>query len=698
MIPPRPLRTELRRNISLPDLKASMASGRNGASSSASSSSSSSSSSMSVSVSRGTSLPLRQRVYPYHFMPLDESDQGTNSTSTASHPTPLSNPRSRSISHDSASLPVIRTGSVRKQSGLSHSQTFYNDADASSTSTTTFATYHKTHAPPAYQDHPSIDAALHTHSHSLSGRTTPSSSFNHSHSLGHHRTQSHNVQYDNHHNDHLQHHHHQQRTRRLTRHRAFSQESLPGYIDTRPFIIPEPNKDLPPTPPGSASPVSPRSTNLISQVISPFSPTASSSLKRQDSIGVIPQDASRSMDQKTLQKVIDQAAISSRVYKVMDQDQIDSLRKEQEEVQHFIESLNVSLHIETRMRDASHSLIRLHESSSNMDAVKAATEQLNSTTRTMDQIVQKIQQSMWRLMAIQKMLLQHEGAVLNVGMRKRDSENRDLSRAVRHLEEAHDQEKKEKLHWKERHAKLKVQSILLQESPRNPILESDSSMKQGKQGNAEAYIKELQDEIVQSEEREIALEKKLQAVSNWVDDMSLAVDLRSPSNLKSAQHASASASATASALSSNKDSLQQRLQQLQFQVESEFKRLDARVEDWKSLAEAADLAEEDVPKRHNLSKVQTSNVSTYSNDHRLLSQHSDSELLTYEKEFHSEKSSLQSALDDALLKLEQKIFGEPSLSSRPTSSSTIASSIASSITSSSSSSILFLEPVDDEDV
>lgn len=117
-------------------------------------------------------------------------------------------------------------------------------------------------------------------------------------------------------------------------------------------------------------------------------------------------------------------------------------------MQQFVEAMNVALHVESRMRDASHSLIRLHESTANMSAVKAATSQLNTTTRKMDQIVQRTQQAMWRLLAIQRLLYQHEGAVLNAGLRRLDGENRELSRSVMQLEAARGQEKEEKLKWK----------------------------------------------------------------------------------------------------------------------------------------------------------------------------------------------------------------------------------------------------------
>ncbi|KAF9217586.1 hypothetical protein BGZ59_002697 [Podila verticillata] len=594
LAPPRPLKTELRRNISMPDLKASFDADKNN-----------------TTVTRGTSLPLRQRVYPYHFIPQETDEHSQNSR--------------RQYDNNDWSTP-LRHCSVKKRSGLSQ--------------TTTHAPTLTMISAPVHV--PSIDATL---NHNSDGTTpshpvrvaSPPPSFNPNEIL------------PSHHLEHLQH-HQQQRTRRLARHRAFSQESLPGHIDTRLFAVPGLEKELPPTPPGSASPISP----LLSQLshVVPFSSGAS--LKRSDSVGIIPQDASRSMDQKTLQKVITQASVSSRVYKVMEQEQVDDLRKEQDEIQHFIEALNVSLHIETRMRDASHSLIRLHENNSNLSAVRAATAQLNTTTRKMDQIVQKIQHSMWRLLAIQKMLLQHEGAVLNVGMRRLDNENRELSRNVRHLEEAHGHEKEERVYWKNRHSKLKVQSILFQELPKNVTTNDNLALEKAKE--TEAYIKELQDEIARRAENEANLEKRLQAVCNWADDFSLAVDVRSPTKLTPTPKESSSS-----------ECLQERLQRLQTDVEGEFKRLITRVDDWKSIVEAAELTEE-VMKNGRPSASSRYSLLDIANLHRLSLNSGSSE--SREDTVPREGSPLQMILDESLIELERQIFSERSTSSRPSSSTT----------------------------
>ncbi|KAG0088629.1 Ribosomal protein S6 kinase alpha-5 [Podila epicladia] len=280
----------------------------------------------------------------------------------------------------------------------------------------------------------------------------------------------------------------------------------------------------------------------------------------------------------------------------------------------------------------------------------------------MDQIVQKIQHSMWRLLAIQKMLLQHEGAVLNVGMRRLDNDNRDLSRTVRHLEEAHSNEKEERVYWKNRHSKLKVQSILFQELPKDAATNDNSALEKAKE--TEAYIKELQDEIAKRSENEANLEKRLQAVCNWAEDFSVAVDIRSPTKRICTPKENPSSYL-----------LQDRLKQLRSNIEGEFKRLDTRIDDWKSVVEAAELAEHETMKngRPSLSSPRYS-LRDIADHHRL----SPSSLLESGKgeSVPREGSPLQMILDESLIELERQIFSERSASRRPSSTSTTSSTIS----------------------
>ncbi|KAG0329320.1 hypothetical protein BGZ99_002601 [Dissophora globulifera] len=197
----------------------------------------------------------------------------------------------------------------------------------------------------------------------------------------------------------------------------------------------------------------------------PVIPSPDESLRKNGNLGILPQDVLRTLDAQTIQKVITQAVIASRMYKALTLEEVETLKKEQEDLQKYVVALNVSLTIETRMREASHSLIRLHESNTNIDAVKAATSQLNATTRKMDQIVEKSKQSTERLLVVQRLLLQHEGAVLNAGMRRLDGENRELSRTVLELEKARDLEKEEKLRWRKEHSQLRIRSMIFPNPP-----------------------------------------------------------------------------------------------------------------------------------------------------------------------------------------------------------------------------------------
>ncbi|KAF9965074.1 hypothetical protein BGZ70_005454 [Mortierella alpina] len=375
----------------------------------------------------------------------------------------------------------------------------------------------------------------------------------------------------------------QLRGRFLTRHLVLSDESLSEYPETE-GSSPR-TKDLPPTPPGP--PLAFQQTlrsrcrfesNDPDPLPVPVLPIASEMLRKKENCGIIPQDLLKSMDPKDVQKAVSASVIASRVYKVLSPDQLDTLRKEQEDLQQFVEAMNVALHVESRMRDASHSLIRLHESTANMSAVKAATSQLNTTTRKMDQIVQRTQQAMWRLLAIQRLLHQHEGAILNAGLRRLDGENRELSRSVMQLEAARGQEKEEKLKWKKEHNRLKVESILLTGTA-TIIEESEPDLQQiqqqqqqhAKLESMESYAKELNDHIVQKDEELAELKVQLGSARAWADDFYAAIQARKQAEQDQEEEG---AGDLVPSLMNDTATLQEGLCQLQSTVEMELKELD----------------------------------------------------------------------------------------------------------------------------
>jgi hypothetical protein len=155
-----------------------------------------------------------------------------------------------------------------------------------------------------------------------------------------------------------QRHHEQQRQRLLTRHQVMSDESLPEYGDavlsmsmldgSSSSSITTNNslnsKDLPPTPPGpppsfSLQTRSRRRTESNSETdstttsptgsMAPVLPAFGTSLTRNGSSngGIIPQDVLRSMDPKDVQRVVSSTVITSRVYKVLNTEQLESLKK-----------------------------------------------------------------------------------------------------------------------------------------------------------------------------------------------------------------------------------------------------------------------------------------------------------------------------------------------------------------------------------
>ncbi|KAK3840799.1 MAG: Up-regulated during septation-domain-containing protein [Linnemannia gamsii] len=431
------------------------------------------------------------------------------------------------------------------------------------------------------------------------------------------RTPSRPPRNQNHHSDHKlyqqhqsqleqQRHHEQQRHRLLvTRHQqALPDESLPENGDdvlsmesananynTTSSI--NDSKELPPTPPGPPSSFSlptrsqrrrvESNNNNETDSSTNMMPAVSDALSRKGSNkGTLPQDVLRSMDPKDVQKAVSSTVIASRVYKVLNPEQLESLKKEQEGLHRFIEAMNVSLHIETRMRDASHSLIRLHETNFNLDAVKGATSQLHATTSKMDQIVQKSQQAMWRLMAIQRLLLQHETAVLNAGLRRLDNENRDLSRSVMNLETAKGQEKEEKLRWKKEHTRLKVQSIMFlpasptfsdavmvsKEKSLPPTPNPQMQVVQEQLLGMESYVKELNEEILQKDEKLGEMKNELGAVRGWAEDFEASIIQSAVVHKKDCSTAFTAADPSTV---EGEMTLQEKLSRLQSIVEADYK-------------------------------------------------------------------------------------------------------------------------------
>ncbi|KAF9206356.1 hypothetical protein BGZ49_002601 [Haplosporangium sp. Z 27] len=442
----------------------------------------------------------------------------------------------------------------------------------------------------------------------------------------------------------------EQRKQFTTKHQVLSDESLPEYMET---LTLSSNKDLPPIP---------------SKPPPPALPSASDALKMTGGCGLIPQDVLKNMDSKDVKAAIKATVIASRVYRVMTPEQIEILKKEQEELNEFIETMNVSLQIECRMRDASHSLIRLHENNSNLESVKDSTTQLQATSRRMDRIFQQTQEAMQRLLTIQRYLLQHEGAILNAGLRRLDCENRELSRTVMQLDNARGLEKEEKIKWKKEHNRLKFQSVLF---PSTPVAESfaDNAIPsmdlqlvqqqhQAQLASMETYVKELNDEILHKDETITDLGNQLQAVKGWAKDFQSSVQSRKAVHEENEQPES-------------NEPLEKKLQQLQSDVEYELKEMDVQNLDLKQKVES--LLEE--------------NSALVGNSKALLATNENSHVeprfqprRDYRIKSHSRQGSdLRMVLQESLLELDRQIQQEegqcPSLSrSSSTSSSATACS------------------------
>ncbi|KAG0224580.1 hypothetical protein BGW41_005046 [Actinomortierella wolfii] len=358
----------------------------------------------------------------------------------------------------------------------------------------------------------------------------------------------------------------------------------------------------------------------LNMVPLPVIPSPDEVLSNKSGVGVLPQDVLRSLDPKIIQKLITQSVIASRVYRVLSFDEIESLQKEKNDLLAYIKDLQVSLTIEMRMRDASHSLIRLHESNTNIDAVKASTSQLHATTRKVDQIVAKLHQSNERLLALDRTLLQHEAATLNAGMRRLDAENRELSRLLLELEKERDHEKAERLRWQKQHTQLRIQSMIFPSPPgvdesdldelsemiakhqqqqqheqqqqqheqqaeeKTPLaptftshattssINDSSRLDTSRLRALEEYMKELNEEIAKKGEHVTTLETQLKRVDVWVNDFEESIQARLPSQAQGQEQQNAKEK---NEKSEENLSLDQRLQRLRLRVDDVHAQLTA---------------------------------------------------------------------------------------------------------------------------
>ncbi|KAF9978019.1 hypothetical protein BGZ65_007160 [Modicella reniformis] len=435
---------------------------------------------------------------------------------------------------------------------------------------------------------------------------------------------------------------HHQQCEHFSKHQVLSEDSLSGAMESQPLVG---NKDLPPIPLGQ-TPAFQLCTRGRRKTeggdsdgfLPPVLHIASEPLKRKESKGLIPQDVLKNMDPKDVQKAIKDTVIASRIYKVMSSEQLVGLRKEQDDLEQFIETMN-----------------------------------LHATTRKMDQIVQKTQEAMWRLMAIQRLLLQHEGAILNAGLRRLDNENRELSRTVIQLDTARDQEKEEKIKWKQEHNRLKFQSILF---PSTPILEESQSKSSENNdqmsqkyltqlASMEQYMKELNDDILQKDEMLVELGDQLQAVKGWADDFQGSIQGRRTTPEEGYQP-------------NSNENLQLQLLDLQSAVELELKDMDIQVQEMKSKVDmlrvashspASPASDDDTRPDSQLNRMIRDEQRQKRRDSP-----------TWRTKGHSKQGSdLQMVLRESLLELDHQIrldLKQGACASRPSSTSTSATTFS----------------------
>ncbi|KAG0018899.1 hypothetical protein BGZ82_000311, partial [Podila clonocystis] len=65
----------------------------------------------------------------------------------------------------------------------------------------------------------------------------------------------------------------------------------------------------------------------------PVIPSPDQTLNKDANLGILPQDVLKTLDPKTVQKAINTSVIASRIYKVLSAEEIESLKKEQHDLQ-----------------------------------------------------------------------------------------------------------------------------------------------------------------------------------------------------------------------------------------------------------------------------------------------------------------------------------------------------------------------------
>ncbi|CAM0141399.1 hypothetical protein VKS41_003894 [Umbelopsis sp. WA50703] len=131
-------------------------------------------------------------------------------------------------------------------------------------------------------------------------------------------------------------------------------------------------------------------------------------------------NVAENLDDMLMQLLVSQAVIDAKDFEVLTLEEIESLKEQHISLMNKLEDQTARLSLESKMREASQSLVRLH--STNRKMALQSQEQLISSTQKVDEVAKEV----WKLTRLssetQQRLLEHTAGTLSVGVKLLEDE------------------------------------------------------------------------------------------------------------------------------------------------------------------------------------------------------------------------------------------------------------------------------------
>ncbi|KAI8577270.1 hypothetical protein K450DRAFT_253030 [Umbelopsis ramanniana AG] len=174
------------------------------------------------------------------------------------------------------------------------------------------------------------------------------------------------------------------------------------------------------------------------------------------------------LDDMIMQLLVSQAVIDAKDFEVLTMEEVENLKERHIALTHRIEDQTSKLSLESKMREASQSLARLHHTNKKM--AQQSQEQFMASTKKVDQEAKEL----WRLMKLgseaQQRLLQHTAGTLSVGVKvledqisRRPKKNSKPAPASMNTADAEEKIRKLALELRKRNQEVNKQSAELEQ-------------------------------------------------------------------------------------------------------------------------------------------------------------------------------------------------------------------------------------------